>query len=155
MSKRVNGIRKVRTRSNGPKPPNGAGLLTSAGLARKLERQYQVLELRKAGHTIKEIADLLKVGTSVIHGDLVEVLNYTLKDLTINAEQDREMQVQRLDGLLQRYYPLAKAGNLAAAAMVLQIETRRAKLLSLDVPETKRIEATGIREYVGIALEDV
>lgn len=52
-----------------------------------------------------------------------------------------EMEVQRLDSLLQAVWGAALGGKLGAVDRVLSIMKRRAKLLALDAPD--RLELAG------------
>lgn len=133
----------------------GKAKITSTRAIRMIERQYQVLKLRKEGLTIHAIAEQLKINDSAVREALKLVLERISTALVETVEESRQLQVERLDALLLRYMPLAESGNLSAASMVLMIEARRSKLLALDTPETKRIETTGIREYIGVDLDKV
>jgi hypothetical protein len=139
-----------------------------------IERRYQVVEMRRDGYTILEIAKSLGVTVETIRKDLTQVLNATIEKTAETTEENRQLQIERLDKLLKEYMYLATSrftkvlnpttgvvedkfviGSLAAAQMVLGIEMRRAKLLALDVPETRKLEVSGIREYVGVDTEQV
>lgn len=140
-----------------PKLPKSAGAskIISARNVQIMERRYQVVTLRKQGYTTKEIADTLRTSVETVRADVVALLRQTISETAETTEENRQLQIERLDGLLKKYYPLAEAGSLAAAAMVLSVEARRSKLLALDLPEVKKLDVTGIREYVGISIEDV
>jgi hypothetical protein len=106
--------------------------------------------------------------TSVRH-DLVDVLTAAVKETAENTEEARQLQVERLDGLLREFYAQSLSteyqdpdgntkvtpGSMGAAAMVLAIESRRAKLQALDVPETKNVNVTGVREYIGVDMDQI
>ncbi len=129
-------------------------ILAPTNVAR-IERQYQVLELRKQGFTLVQIAESLGISPSTARDDVESVLNRTIKELGETAAEHRQLELERYDSLLQFYFPLAASGNLAAAALVLNISQQRRKLLALDIPEVKRLEVSGIREYVGVNVEAV
>jgi DNA-binding CsgD family transcriptional regulator len=133
----------------------GVQRILSPNSAQALARRYQVFALRKDGYTIREIAETLNLSEESVHRDLKTVMSRLATELAENVEENRTLQIARLDALLKKYQGLAEAGNLSAASMVLAIETRRSKLLALDVPEQKKLEVTGIREYVGIDLNEV
>jgi DNA-binding CsgD family transcriptional regulator len=133
----------------------GVQRILSPNSAQALARRYQVFALRKDGYTIREIAETLNLSEESVHRDLKTVMSRLATELAENVEENRTLQIARLDALLKKYQGLAEGGNLSSASMVLAIETRRSKLLALDVPEQKKLEVTGIREYVGIDLNEV
>lgn len=133
----------------------GLARVTSAQALRLLERRYGVWKLRKDGYSVRDIASSLGVGEDTVRADIVTIAQRISKETAESVEESRFLQVERLDAMLVKYQPLAEGGNLSAASMVLQIEARRSKLLALDLPEQKKLDVTGIREYVGINLDDV
>ena len=148
--KKLAPARTLRTPSR-----TNVALLTSPKTARTLERRYQVLEMRKYGVPMEEIAHTLQCTTGDVRKDVTEVLGQTATALRGNTEEERNLECVRLDALLQRYMPLAEMGNLAACGLVLSISDRRRKLLALDIPEVKEQSDTGIRVYVGVSIDDV
>lgn len=122
---------------------------------RLLERRYLVWKMRKDGHSVRDIHLTLGHTEETIRGDIVAIAARLAAELGESVEESRFLQVERLDALLKKFQPLAEAGSVPAASMVLQIESRRSKLLALDMPEVKKLDVTGIREYVGVNLDDV
>lgn len=147
-------LRQVKVRAGGDKG-NGPGRMLRATELKLLERRYKVWKLRKDGHTIKDIADLLDVGEETVRDDIITIAKRISSELSETVEESRALQVARLDALLKKYQELGEAGNMGAATLVLNIEMRRSKLLALDLPENKKLEVTGIRQYVGIDIDDV
>lgn len=161
------GLKSTRT--------SGAGKVLDVSTLERIERRYQVTSLRRDGYTLRQIAESLNISEATVHYDLVDCLNETIQKYSETTEQSRQLQIERLDQLIQVYTPLAttitrkevidgRSGksvvcieppNPIYASLILNIEARRAKLLALDVPEVKKLELTGIREYVGINVEDV
>ncbi len=133
----------------------GKGKLLSPKTVRELELDWQIFEMRRDGHTVQEIATYLGIALSTVRDHIIKVLNRTISETAETAEENRQLQIDRLDSILKQYMPMATGGSLAAASMVLSVEARRAKLLALDVPEVKRVDVTGIREYVGVDVEKV
>lgn len=118
-----------------------------------LERRYRVWSLRKDGYSYREISVALGITESIAKSDVTVIAKRLVSDLGETVEESRMIQVVRLDALIKKYHPMAEQGNLSAAAMVLAIEARRSKLLALDTPETKKLDVTGIRQYVGVNLD--
>ena len=141
-------------RQNGRKP-SGVGKILSPQSVRKIERRFQVVTMRREGYTVEEISNALGCSLGSIRTDIQTVLNNTIAVASETVEESRQLQLERLDGILKFHYPLAKDGNLASAQVVLQVEARRSKLLALDVPEVRQIQVSGIREYVGVDVSQV
>lgn len=139
-----------------------------------IERRYKIMELRRDGWSVGEIAKELKVSDLKVRKDIVFVLSKTIHKTEETAEESRQLQVARLDALLKKYvqlanetvtlYTVGKDGQIketskppdpAYARIVLDIEARRAKLLSLDVPEVKKLEVSGVRQYIGVDMDKV
>lgn len=134
----------------------GKGKLVSVETARMLERRYQVLELRKNGCSFVEIATILGCSRQTAERDMEEVFAQTADTILDSAPVVRATEMERYMALLKRFQPLAEAGNLAAAGMVLSVSDRIRKLQAADKPEEKhKAEETGVRVYVGINVEDV
>ena len=133
----------------------GVAKMTEAKQLALLERRYQVWELRKQGYSIRDIAGAVQVTEETVRNDIIVLAKRLSTELSETVEEARSLQITRLDALLKKYQPAAELGSLSAASMVLQIEARRSKLLALDTPETKKLDVSGIREYVGINLDEV
>lgn len=140
-----------------------------------IERRYKVMELRRDGYTVRDIASIVGCSSTTVTADIKGSLAEVLNEHALTTEEERAIQVERLDNLIRAYTPLAteniyekvidgRSGkeiivaskpDPAFANLILQCETRRAKLLALDVPEQKKLEVTAIREYRGINVDDV
>lgn len=133
----------------------GVQKMTSPMALQLLQRRYSVWKMRKDGYSVREIHEVLGHTEETIRGDIVTIAARLATALGESVEESRFLQIERLDALLKKFQPLGEAGSVPAAAMVLQIESRRSKLLALDMPEVKKLDVTGIREYVGVNLDDV
>jgi hypothetical protein len=151
------------------------GALTSPKAVRKIERQYQVMKLRRDGYTAVEIAATVGCAVDTVMLDIRACLNRSLNELKETTEEVREIQLQRLDSFVKTYMPLAldthkevrvdmatgeeiiveTPPNPTYAALLLRVEERRARLLALDIPEQKRQEESAVRVYVGIDMSKV
>jgi uncharacterized protein YerC len=170
QDKKVLGFRTKRRKSSNDKME-----ILSPKNVKKIERQYQVVQLRRDGYSHKEIAETLGISVSCVHTDLITCLNRTLTDTAENADQQRQIEEERLDLLVKTYTPLAtqeyktvavdrRTGqpivvvnppNPQYAGILLQVSGQRAKLKALNLPEVKKVEVTGVREYVGVDLDKV
>lgn len=98
------------------------------------ERRRQALELRREGHTYKEIGE--RVGFSLtaarkaVHQGL-DALNLESAELVAEL---RAIENARLDHFLRIIWPKIEEGNLGAIDRGLRIMERRAKLFGLDMP---------------------
>jgi hypothetical protein len=54
------------------------------------------------------------------------------EDLKENLDQNRSLDLARIDGLLTTHYPKAKAGKIKSAQLVLRCLERRAKLIGIE-----------------------
>ncbi len=142
---------------------------------REIEQRYQISEMRRDGFTVREIAIALDISMATVRSSLQKALELAINTTAETTEESRQLQIERLDLLLKTYKPFAtewhKEERIDAlsgqaviiecppdpkyANLILTIEMRRAKLLALDVPETKRLDVSGVREYVGVKVEDV
>lgn len=166
-------LKKVQGKSKNVARPHKNDT-THANLVARIERRYQAIHLRKMGHTVQEIADALKVTPITIREDIREVLRVSIHETAETSEEERQLQVERLDALLKEYLPLCQLHtekrvdvttgkevlvltppNAIYGQLILSIEARRAKLKALDVPETKKLEVSGVRIYPGVDLDEV
>lgn len=98
-----------------------------------VERERQVLELRRAGATYDDCARA--VGYATPQGAYLayqRALKRTLVET--GAEEARQQELDRLDRLQRAVWPNALQGDLAAVNSVLRIMDRRARYLGLDAP---------------------
>lgn len=97
------------------------------------ERARKALELRKAGAQYVDIATALGYAD---HSGARRAVERALARLTAEpAAELRQIEVLRLDRMLQALWEQAVKGNQGAIDRVLKIAERRAKLLGLDAPE--------------------
>ena len=144
-------VKALRTQAK----TTGVGVVNSVQTVRKVDRRYKVMEMRRHGWSMQEIADTLHCTAVTVSQDIKDVLTETMRDLSETTDEMRELELQRYDALLRFYQPLAEAGNLAAAGLVLSISASRRKLCALDKPEEKNQQETAIRVYVGIDVDAV
>lgn len=169
---------QVYSLKEAPKPrkkPGGHSKLTSTRTLRKVQRMYEVTHLKEQGYSHTEIAEALKLSPMEVGKLLRECLELTISEVAETTEQARQMEIARLDRLVKTYHhyahdvhteirinPMTGMEVLVEmppdpkyAKLLLDVSTRRSKLLALDVPEVKKIETTGIREYIGVDISKV
>lgn len=105
-----------------------------------VDRERQVLELRRGGATYDEIARATGYATAqgayLAYG---RALKRTLIDA--GSEEVREMELDRLDRLQRSYWFKALAGDEKATDRVLKIMEHRARYLGLYAPAKMQLEA--------------
>jgi hypothetical protein len=96
------------------------------------ERQAQALDLRGRGLSYREIARRLGYqGPAGAYKAVASGLDKTLRE---HSEDVRQLELQRLDALLEGCWSKATTGDAKAIRAALRIMERRAKLLGLDAP---------------------
>lgn len=106
-----------------------------------IERERQVIEMRRAGQTFDEIANAIGYATPAsAHHAYTRALKRTL--ITAGTEEIREQELDRLERLQTFAWVEAERGNLKAMETVLKIMQRRARLLGLDAPIKTQQEVT-------------
>jgi len=104
-------------------------------------KRTAALELRRDGHTLKEIADSLQCSRSYVY----KLISSSLVELAKQSEQAtvelRELENMRLDALWEQAYTKAMNGDLAAINTCVRISERRSKLWGLD--GTQKLEHSG------------
>ena len=116
---------------------------TSAASARKLKRQAQVLDLRRAGMSFSQIASSVGLSKSGAHKLVQQGMEGALRQIATSVDELRAEELSRLDGMLAKAYPSAAKGDLQAIDRVLKIGERRARLLGLDAPVRTALQGGG------------
>ncbi len=111
---------------------------TSVKTIRQVERQCRAVELRVAGRTLKQIADVLGYASPSGAAQAIEAA--LRKRVAEPVDHLRDVENARLDAMWTGIYPAAKRGNLAAIDRAIKIMTRRAKLLGLDLDRSNAAE---------------
>lgn len=109
---------------------------TSPVIVRSLDNQTRALELRRAGHSFRKIAAEMDCSVGAAHKYIKQAMEETRAEVAAHTDELRAEELSRLDGLMQRLYPLAtaEAPDLQAVDRVLKCMERRARLIGLDAP---------------------
>jgi len=105
-----------------------------------LEKEAQVLSLRRLGFTFDQIAKQLGYASS--SGAYNAYRRACLKIIYEEVEETRKMEMDRLDNAQMRIMTGVNNGNIAAINTLLRIMERRARLLGLDQPMKAQVEVT-------------
>jgi hypothetical protein len=114
---------------------------TSPTRAKAIKARETALDLRRAGLSFERIGERMGVGKVRAHQLVTEAMEHTRQTIAAGADELRAEEIARLDGMLEKLWPKARRGEVAAVDRVLKIGERRAKLLGIEAPV--RIETTG------------
>ena len=103
-----------------------------------LEKQAQVLSLRRLGATFDQIAKQL--GYASASGAYNAYRKACMNIIYEEVEETRKMECDRLDNAQTRIMPAVNNGDVSAINALLRIMERRARLLGLDMPIKTQIE---------------
>jgi hypothetical protein len=95
------------------------------------EKQYQALELRKAGASYRQIGAQLGVSDVQCHRYVKAALAQIQKLSLESAEEYRALELEKLDNYELRINKQVQNGNFGAIDRALRIIDQRAKLLGL------------------------
>lgn len=125
---------------------------------RTAERRLKVLNFRKVGWSEGAIAKALGVSRATVHRDRDRTLADLLKEQNTSREEDRALELARLDAVWSKIFPLALTADIRAADVCLRYSESRRKLLGLDTPV--KVELGGkdggeivIRRFIGVDVE--
>lgn len=98
----------------------------------QLDRELQIIELRRAGATWEKIANA--VGYANASGAYKAYQRAAERIIRPNLEELRDFELDRLDRLQLAVWEKAKNGDYKAIQTVLSILDRRTRILGLDAP---------------------
>ena len=126
-------------------------------------RRPECLRLRIIGLSWRQIGHQLDINHETARSDVRTALKETLEGSKFDADLYRELELERMDQLWSRYFPLALGGKQPdyqdeegktvkgdtfapdsnAAWRCLQISKRRSELLGLDMPAMAPVDRDG------------
>lgn len=113
------------------------------------ERRDQVIQLRRAGLSIRDIAARVNADPKTVHADIKTMLADAIRENVDNADQLRALEIERLDRVMLGLSPLvfpSKGGatpDLKAVDRYLRISEQRARLLGLYAPVKQDVQVSG------------
>lgn len=122
--------------------PKGARAETAKSMTLAKQRERDALDMRTRGFTYDRIADALGVSRQGAADCVKRALAALKADTEELAEEVRDLELRRLDRLLEIAQTAADQGELAAVDRVLRIQERRSKYLGLDAPTRSESHAT-------------
>jgi len=108
---------------------------TAQQTARKvqtLEREAQMLELRKLGYTYRQIAERYGLHLTTVYKVVQRALERYRARVRESAEQLLHLELERLDALMAAHFARALEGDHQSTKRVLECIALRAKLLGLE-----------------------
>lgn len=99
-----------------------------------IERQTSALKFRRSGYSYRKIGAMLNVSYVQARKDVLDALEALRKDRDVEAEYLVDIELARLDMLLEGLHNMAEVGNPAATQLFLKVSESRRKLLGLDAP---------------------
>jgi DNA-binding CsgD family transcriptional regulator len=121
--------------------PKGARRPTAKSMVLAKDRERECLSLRKAGATYDQIAERVGITREGARGAVARALAALSDVCTEEAKEVRQLELDRLDVMLLGIWDQARRGDVQAIDRVLRIQERRAKFLSLDMPD--KIQMSG------------
>lgn len=106
--------------------------------AKKLEfrqKEARALDLRLKGKSIRAIAQELKETDVYVSNLLRNAVNRSIRRNAMNADQLRELQLRRLDMVIEALQPRIEAGDWKSIDTYMKVLERQAKLGGFDAPE--------------------
>jgi len=104
----------------------------SKRILRGRQREEQSLALRLTGATYRQIGSELGITEQGAHAAVMRALKRLNERIAEGAEEVRQLELGRLDALLEAVWPRATMGKVDAVDRALKIMARRAALLGLD-----------------------
>lgn len=117
-------------------PPN-AQQIEHVPTLKGQEGRLDALTLRRKGATYRAIASALDISVSTAHERVKTAIEQLPREL---ASEVKELELARLDALLEGAWSRATSGySPASARIVLRVMQRRAALLGLDAPRAMAV----------------
>lgn len=98
------------------------------------ERKIKVLELCKGGVSVRAIASHLnsqgiKCSKSTVATDIRDALQMMTKELLLQAEEVRELELERIDCLWLAHWEKGLRGDIASTWVLIGLSKRRSELI--------------------------
>lgn len=123
--------------------------------AQILERQLKAIDLRKRGLTYREIGRQLDVSHVQAYKDVNAELRRLTKLRDKKADQERQLDLERIDAMIKGLEPMAAVGNPGAVNSLLKCLERRSKLLGLDMPTETKNDHTSNGQTISVTFNPV
>lgn len=113
------------------------------------ERALAAWTARVEGVPIVDIAHQMGVSIVLAKKLIAEVHEAIRDDLKDNLELNRQLDLERVDGLLHTFYPQARAGDTDSAAVVIRALQHRSKLTGIEpLPNPTQNHPTNVLVWI-------
>jgi len=113
------------------------------------ERAVSAWNARVQGMPMVDIAHELGVSIELAKELIKEVHTAIRDDLKDTLDLNRQLDLERVDGLLNTFYPVARAGDTDSATIVIRALQHRAKLTGIEpLPDPGRSHPTNVLVWI-------
>ena len=119
----------------------------------RAQRRHEILARAAAGMTEEQIAQQLDMTQQSVSSILTRALDKMREADTALTERRRELQLHRLDVMLQRLWPGVLQGDVASVREARQIVESQAKLSGTNAPA--KVQHSGTLEHIGIDMSEI
>lgn len=111
---------------------------------------------RLEGTPIIDIAHGMGVSINLAKALIKEVHTAIREDLKENLDLNRQLDLDRVDGLIHTFYPMARAGDTDSAAVTIRALQHRMKLTGLEpLPDPGRSHPTNVLNWINLQLPNI
>jgi hypothetical protein len=132
----------------GAPAPHFQGVLADRG-PEQVKAALEAWTARVEGVPIVDIAHGLGVSIALAKQLIKEVHEAIRDDLKDNLELNRQLDLERVDGLINTFYPVARAGDTDSAAVVIRALQHRSKLTGIEpLPDPGRDHPINVLTWI-------
>lgn len=113
--------------------PKGARRPTGKGMVRARKREAEALALRVAGATYQQIGERVGLTLEGARQCVKRALERLDGEVAELAKELRQIEAERLDAMTLALWERARRGDIPSIDCVLRLQSRRARLLRLDL----------------------
>lgn len=128
--------------------PRFNGVLAARG-EELTEAALKAWDARISGVPLIDIAHELNISINLAKSLIKEVHEAIRDDLKDSLELNRQLDLERVDGLVNTFYPVARAGDTDSAAIVIRALQHRSKLTGIEpLPDPGRNHPTNVLVWI-------
>lgn len=128
--------------------PKFQGVLETRG-PEQVQQALEAWTARVSGVPIVDIANGMGVSIALAKQLIKEVHEAIRDDLKDSLELNRQLDLERVDGLIQSFYPVARAGDTDSAAIVIRALQHRSKLTGIEpLPDPGRSHPSNVLIWI-------
>jgi hypothetical protein len=139
----------------GSPAPRFNGLLAQRG-EEQTKAALEAWNARIQGVPIVDIAHELGVSIALAKTLIREVHEAIRDDLKDSLELNRQLDLERVDGLVNTFYPQARGGDTDSAAVVIRALQHRAKLVGIEpLPDPGRNHPINVLTWINTQMPNI